>query len=108
MPISYAQDGNTPQGKDMGVAYAMTLHARRFYKEGVKVDERMIPMEMLVVYDENPNDTEAASVIGRISYDTKGGIIISDDEHREQWHISAEQFWSAYEKMRDEIAEEDK
>lgn len=97
----YAQDESVSVGEDMGVAYEITVKARRFYKKGVRQKEMMMLMEMVMVRDGD-------DVIGRIAADMKGGFVVSDDINQEQWHVQAREIWDAYQTMRVTVVEEDK
>lgn len=97
----HAQDAQEPMGEDMGIAYELTVKARRFYKKGVRHKEMMMIMEMVVVRD-------GENVVGRIGADMDGGFVISDDVNEEQWHVPAKEIWDSYQKMRGTVAEEDK
>lgn len=99
----YAQDAGVPEGIDMGIAYEMVVKARRFYKEGVKQNERMTLLELVVIRDDDSDE-----VLGRVAADLNGGFVVSDDEHKEQWHIDVREIWESYLTMREGLAEEDK
>lgn len=102
---SHAQEPSTPQGSDEGIAYNFTVRARRTFKVGLPMPQKLfMTMDMVTVLD----DDDHSKSVGKIAYDTKGGIVIKDDVNREIWHIGVSEFWRAYLAMRETMLEEDK
>lgn len=101
----HAQDDVQPEMEELGIAYNVTMRFRRFYKKGERTKELMMQIEMASFRATTLPDKP---VIGRLSSDGRGGMVISDEINKEQWHVDPFEIWRAYCEMRDSMLESDK